>query len=128
MSRLDGCGGQLCRALKWQSVRFECVRYGVDDFGGIDKANAELTYNLCGKICCKVSGSGSSHADIPGRYGRSYSASPELLVISSSAEIQEGDVICGGGDYYRIVERVSDSPEKFSLENLGEDFADEIAM
>lgn len=128
MSRLDGCGGRLCRALRWQSVRFECVRYAVDDFGGIDKENAELTYNLCGKICCKVSSGGSSHVDIPGRYSRSYSASPELLVISSSAEIQQGDVICGGGNYYRIVEKISDSPAKYSLENLGEDFTEEIAI
>lgn len=128
MSKIEGCGGRLCRALHWQSVKFECVRYAVDDFGGIDKDNAEMTYNLCGKICCRVSSGGSAHVDIPGRCSRSYSASPELLVISSSAEIETGDVICGGGNYYRIVEKISDSPTRFSLENMGEDFADEISV
>lgn len=126
MNFSEGCGGRLCRALRWYSVKFDGTRYAEDDFGGIDKRHMLLTYKVCGKICSKISGGSSSHTDIPGRYNSSYSVLSELLVICSSADIEEGDVIFSGRDYYRIAERTSDNPLRFSLEKLSDDFGDDV--
>lgn len=122
MSELNGCGGRICRALRWRANKVECFRYAEDGFGGIDESNVELSYKLCGKICGKIGKASSGSVDIPGRSSMSYASVHELLVIASSETIEVGDVVCDGDYRYRITERISNSPEKYALDKIYDDF------
>lgn len=118
MSDFDGCGGRICRALRWRASKFDCVRYAEDGFGGIDENNVELSYKLCGRICGKIGKASSGSVDIPGRSCTSHTSAHELLVIASSDTVEIGDVVCDGDYRYRIAEKISDSPEKYALERI----------
>lgn len=122
MGDFGGCGGRICRALRWRANKFNCVRYEEDGFGGIDESKEELSYKLCGRICGKVGRASSGSADIPGISRSSYSTAHELLSIASSETIEVGDVLFDGDYRYRIAEKISDDPQKYALERLYGDF------
>lgn len=122
MSEFNGCGGRICRALRWRANKLECFRYAEDGFGGIDECNVGLSYKLCGRICGKIGKASSGSVDIPGRSCTSYTSAHELLVIASSETIEVGDVVCDGDYRYRIADKINDSPQKYALERIYDNF------
>ena len=117
---INGCGGQLCMALMNDSKKFECARYATNEFGQINRNKELTTYRICGRISCKMSKSALGQIDIPGKHCGGRKMSYELLVIMSTDDVLEGDIIIDEDEtQYRVDGQIFKHPATFSLEKIG---------